>query len=172
MHWLHHRCYMDEHKVCSVTSEPSQSKSRRVEPDLWWSQWTSSWRGTVSKSCFTAELSSHCFVHFGCVPIYIYIYIYSDTAHIVFIHITSVVKIVHIFMARNRVSESCLIAELYFYRFVRFGCVPLYSSVFTTSSVLEIRRTSILWSIFLKYSVALKSPQRTKRVCYCSKMVR
>ena len=25
MHWLHHRCYMGEHKVCSVTSEPTSS---------------------------------------------------------------------------------------------------------------------------------------------------
>ena len=28
MHWLHHRCYIVEHKVCSVTSEPTQSSSR------------------------------------------------------------------------------------------------------------------------------------------------
>ena len=30
MHWLLHRYYMDEHIVCSITSEPSQSCSRRV----------------------------------------------------------------------------------------------------------------------------------------------
>ena len=30
VHWLHHRWYMYEHNVCSVTSEPSQSSSRRV----------------------------------------------------------------------------------------------------------------------------------------------
>ena len=33
----------------------------------------------------------------------------SDVAHIVFIHITTVVKPVHFFMARNRVCKSCLI---------------------------------------------------------------
>ena len=49
----------------------------------------------------------------------------SDTAHIVFIHIPSVMKPVHIFMARNRVSKSCLMAELYFHRFVPFDCVPI-----------------------------------------------
>ena len=30
VHWLPHRCYMDEHNVCSVTSEPSKSSCRRV----------------------------------------------------------------------------------------------------------------------------------------------
>ena len=30
MHWLHHRCYMNEHNVCGVISEPPQSSSRRV----------------------------------------------------------------------------------------------------------------------------------------------
>ena len=47
----------------------------------------------------------------------------SETAHIVFIHRTPVVKSVHIFMARNRLSKSCLMAELCFYRFVHFRCV-------------------------------------------------
>ena len=32
----------------------------------------------------------------------------SDTEHIVFIHVPSVLKPVHIFMARDRVSKSCL----------------------------------------------------------------
>ena len=48
-----------------------------------------------------------------------------DTAHIVFIHIPSVVKAVHIFMTRNRVPKSCLIAELCFCHFV-FLIVFLY----------------------------------------------
>ena len=30
VHWLHHKCYIVEHKVCSVTSEPTQSSSRCV----------------------------------------------------------------------------------------------------------------------------------------------
>ena len=30
MHWLHHRYYMYEHNVCSVTSEPSQSSSIKI----------------------------------------------------------------------------------------------------------------------------------------------
>ena len=50
----------------------------------------------------------------------------SDTAHIVFIHIPSVAEPVYIFMARNRVSKSCLMAEICFHRFVHFDCVPVY----------------------------------------------
>ena len=42
----------------------------------------------------------------------------SDTAHIMFIHITSAVKPVHILMAGNRVSKSCLMAGLCFHRFL------------------------------------------------------
>ena len=37
----------------------------------------------------------------------------SDSAHIIFIDTTSVEKPVHIFMARNRVSKSCLLSELF-----------------------------------------------------------
>ena len=40
--------------------------------------------------------------------------------------IPSVVKPVHIFIARNRVSKRCLMAELCFHRFVDFDCVPIY----------------------------------------------
>ena len=50
----------------------------------------------------------------------------SDTAHIVFIHILSVVKPVHIFMARSRICKSCLTVELYFHRSVHFDCVAIY----------------------------------------------
>ena len=41
----------------------------------------------------------------------------SDTAHIVFMHIPSMVKPVHIVMGRNRVFKSCLMASL-------LKCVP------------------------------------------------
>ena len=67
-----------------------------------------------------------------------------DTAHIVFIHITSVEKSVHISMARNRVSKNCLMAELCFHRFVYLIVFRYIFSAFTTSSVLAIRRTSLL----------------------------
>ena len=50
----------------------------------------------------------------------------SDTAHIVFIHITFVVMPVHIFMARNRVSKFCLMTELCFHHFVHFVRVLIY----------------------------------------------
>ena len=45
-----------------------------------------------------------------------------------FIHIPSVVKRVHIFMAmaRNIVYKGCLMAELCLHRFVRFECVLIY----------------------------------------------
>ena len=65
----------------------------------------------------------------------------SDTAHIVFIYITSVGKSVHISMARNRVSKSSLMAELCFHRFVHLIVFRHIFSAFTTSSVLAIRRT-------------------------------
>ena len=45
---------------------------------------------------------------------------------LVFIHIPSVVKPVHIFMARNRVSKSCLMAELCFHRFFSFLSRSIY----------------------------------------------
>ena len=68
----------------------------------------------------------------------------SDTAHIVSIHITSVGESVHIFMARNRVSKSRFMAELCFHRFVHLIVFRYIFSVFTTSSVLATRRTSLL----------------------------
>ena len=45
-----------------------------------------------------------------------------------FIHIPSVVKPVHIFMAmaRNSVYKGCLMAELCSHRFVHFECVLIY----------------------------------------------
>ena len=39
---------------------------------------------------------------------------------------STALKPVHIFMARNKVSKSCLMAELSFHRFVHFDCVPIY----------------------------------------------
>ena len=56
--------------------------------------------------------------------VYIYIYIYNiatETATFVFIHITPVVKSIHISIARNRVPKSCFIFKLCFHRFVFFG---------------------------------------------------
>ena len=69
--------------------------------------------------------------------IYIYVYIYTYVYIYISIHIymymyiyiciiPSVVKPVHIFIARNRVSKRCLMAELCFHRFVDFDCVPIY----------------------------------------------
>ena len=50
----------------------------------------------------------------------------SNTAHIVIIHIPSVVKPVHIFMARNRVCKSCLMTEVCFYHFVHLDCLLIH----------------------------------------------
>ena len=78
-----------------------------------------------------------------------------NTAQILFIHTTSVVNPVHIIMAGNRVSKSCLMVELCFHRIVQFGCAPLYVfPALSTSSVLAIRRSLLL----LIGSVALMSP--------------
>ena len=88
------------------------------------------------------------------------------------IHVTSLVKLVHIFIVRSRTSKSCVITELCFHRFLHFGCVPIFSLAVTTSSVLAIRGTSLLWNLYSRCSVALTSPLRTKRLCYCSETVR
>ena len=66
----------------------------------------------------------HLRIIFRCI-IYMYMFA-SDTAHILFIHITSVVKSVHIFMVRNKVSKSCLMVELCLHRFVHFDWAPIY----------------------------------------------
>ena len=50
----------------------------------------------------------------------------------------------HIFMARSRVSKSCLMPELCFHQFVHFGMFCDLFSAFTASSMLAIRRTSPL----------------------------
>ena len=44
------------------------------------------------------------------------------------VHITSIVKLVHLSMTKSWVSKSCLKvkAELCFYRFLHFGCVPIH----------------------------------------------
>ena len=72
---------------------------------------------------------------------------HKTMSSLVTLHI-SLVKSVHIFLARNRVSKSCLIAELRFHRFVHRHIF----SVFTASSVLVIKRFSPL-----SCSVALMS---------------
>ena len=91
----------------------------------------------------------------------------SDTARIVFIHVPSVVKPVHIVMARNRVSISCLMSSvsIVFCVLIMFRYI---FSAFTTNSVLVIKRALLLWSSPLSCSVALMSRLRMKRVCYCS----
>ena len=48
---------------------------------------------------------------------------------------------------------------------------PYMFSAFTISSVLAIRRTSLLRSSPLRFLVALTSPHRTKRVCCYSELV-
>ena len=72
----------------------------------------------------------------------------SDTAHIVFIHLPSLVKPVHIFMAKNRVSKSCLIIVKLLSSISIVFCILIVFQyiflAFTTSSGLAIRKTSLL----------------------------
>ena len=70
-----------------------------------------------------------------------------------FIHVTSAVKPVHVFMASCRVSKICLMVELCFLTSMKFHIF----SAFTISSVLVIRSTSLVWSLPLRYSVELMS---------------
>ena len=69
-----------------------------------------------------------CFVHFACVLMFIFFlrWFANDIALFLLIHITFVVKEMLIYMGRNRVSKSCLIAKLCFYRFVHFSYVPIF----------------------------------------------
>ena len=48
--------------------------------------------------------------------------------------------------------------ELCFYRYLHFYCFRYIFSVFTRSSVLAVRRTSLIWSSSLCCSVVLMSP--------------
>ena len=66
------------------------------------------------------QITSTQLVHFTLFTVSLYTF--------VFIHATSVVKPVHIFMARSRVFKNCLKAELCFYRYLHcaFSCVPIY----------------------------------------------
>ena len=104
-------------------------------------------RNRVSKSWLMAELCFYRFVHFDCVPIYIFDFhhkqcasdwkdftsvkftsqLLSSTGHVPFIHITPVEKsVLHIFKARHRVSKSWLMADLCFYRLVHFVHIYIY----------------------------------------------
>ena len=85
MHWLHHRCYIVEHKVCSVTSEPTQSSSRRVSSlkdssvlltTKWWTsqKWSPSnrWHTAcgedgkyISEHKQNAHNNGHCLLRMG-----------------------------------------------------------------------------------------------------------
>ena len=44
----------------------------------------------------------------------------------VFIHLTNMVRPVHVFMVRKRVSKNCSRAELFFQRLVHFDFLPIY----------------------------------------------
>ena len=91
----------------------------------------------------------------------------SGFAHFGFIHITSVVKPVHIFVVRNRISKSCLLTEPCFHCFKHFGCVLIYIFSFHHKQC-----ATLLWSLPLRCWVVLLSPWRIKRICYFSEMVR
>ena len=45
-------------------------------------------------------------------------------------YVYTYIYILYIFMARNRVSKSCLMAELCVNRFVHFDCVPIYIYIY------------------------------------------
>ena len=59
-----------------------------------------------------------------------------------FTHITSVVKPVHIFITRSRVSKNRLKAELSFHCYVHFACVLICISITTKQSIKSIYRKS------------------------------
>ena len=84
----------------------------------------------------------------------------SDTAHFVFIHITSVVEAVHIFMVRNKFSKSCLLTEFCFYRFAHFSCVLMFIFGFHCKQCASNKKqfTKVMYRSTLKCLVALMGP--------------
>ena len=85
----------------------------------------------------------------------------------VFTHIASVVGPVHTFKEGSRVSKGRLKGELCFHCYVHFLVFPYIVSVFATSSVLAIRRTSLLRNFHLGCSAALMGPLGVVGVCRC-----
>ena len=134
-------------EVCSVTSEPSQSSSRQVLFFKDSSELLNPWEVNIWNGSL--------------VTLYTF----------VFIIMTFVLNPGHIFMASSRASESCLMAELCYHHFVHLVVFRYRFLAFTTSSVLAIRRSSILWGSPLRCSVVLMSPWLVKRACYCSEII-
>ena len=126
-------------KVCSVTIEPTQSSSWRVSTledssvllaTEWWTsqKWSPSTRSVVSSTDESFKDETRLLL----------LWVGSlVTPHtFVFTHITSVVKPVHFFMARNRVSKSrfkgralfpslcafCLCSDVYFWSLPQAVC--------------------------------------------------
>ena len=64
----------------------------------------------------------------------------------------------YIFMIRNRVSESILMAELCFCFFVHFGCVPTYIYIYLYLSIYIIYQSIYIidLSIYIYLSIHLK----------------
>ena len=80
-----------------------------------------------------------------CIYIYLYIYVYIHICIYIYIYIADIlyvymVKSVPIFMARNRVSKSCLMTDLCFHRFVHFNCIPI-----TTGINISINQKKRVW---------------------------
>ena len=73
------------------------------------------------------------------------------------IHITTVVKPGHFLLTTSRVSKSLLMNEL-------LVALQYIFSAFTTSSVLAIKRTSPVWSLPSRCSIALINPSKAKCV--------
>ena len=87
------------------------------------------------------------------------------------IHVTSVVKLVHIFIVRSRTSKSCVITELCFHRSAFWLCSDFFFGCHHKQCVSDKRNFTFV-KFILRCSVALTSPLRTKRLCYCSETVR
>ena len=134
--WREYRKFRWTH-VCCSTSEPSQSSSRRILSLKDSSTLLNIWESLKDETCL------------------LLLWDYSSvTLHtFVFIHIISVVQPMYIFKARNKVSKSCLMVELFFHRFKYFVVFRYICLVFTTNRVLRIRRTSLFWYSSLRCSV-------------------
>ena len=88
----------------------------------------------------------------------------ADAPVHIFMAVTEFLKAIYEVSIYELSSISIVLCILIVFRYIFSG--------FTTSTELAIRTFSLLWSSLLSCSVALLSHWRTKRVCYCSEMVR
>ena len=147
----------------SLASEPTQSSSRRVSSFKDSSALLNNW---VVKLFSSADESLKDETRL----LLLWVGSLVTLQILVFTHITSVVKPVHIFMARSRVSKSRLKAELCFHlhRYVHF--VFWYIYILMTAALVNVILREVIVQNLVVISIfhwSLSVPTYIKNVYYC-----